>query len=382
MKNCIFLLLTAIFLITACKIDPAKKDSKNSNYTESEKIQIAQIVASYCDGYNSVLEYSEGKAVVIRNDSVGIIDLKGKLTILSEINILYGFIDGLSPAVTRDSVPCYVNAMGKIVQKFPNYKEVYHFDKSDYTFFLDKNDKYGLLNKSFKEIILAKYNHTSSYNNGLFIVELDGKWGAVDKDDKIMIPFDYESLQYLDDSGYLQADKKSGEGFIDKTGKELIPFIYYQLSNFHENLAIFSNMQEDGKYGVINRRGEIIVQPQYDGIEHFSNGMAVMNKIVGETSKQGYIDSTGKEVILTQYETARDFTKEGYALVGNSGDLFFIDKKGQKVAFPKLNELKNYSLTEFSNGFAKVTLEDGSNVFLDRLGNILKLSDLLNLRSQ
>ena len=99
-----------------------------------------------------------------------------RIILLFTCILLYGFINGLSPRVTRDSVPCYVNAMGKIVQKFPNYKEVYHFDKSDYTFFLDKNDKYGLLNKSFKEIILAKYNHTSSYNNGLFIVELDGKW--------------------------------------------------------------------------------------------------------------------------------------------------------------------------------------------------------------
>ena len=382
MKNCIFLLFTAIILITACKTETAKNDRKSINYTDSEKVQIAQLVASYCEGYNYVLEYSEGKAVVIRNDSVGFIDLKGNLTMLSEINILYGFMDGLSPAVTRDSVPCYVNSMGKIVQKFPNYKEVHHFDKSDYAVFFDKNNKFGLLDKSFKEIIPAKYNHTSFYNNGLFIVELEDKWGAVDKDDKVMVPFVYESLQFLDDSGYLQANKKSGEGFIDKTGKELIPFIYYKLSNFHENLAIFSNKQEAGKYGVINRKGESVVPPQFNSIQDFSNDMAVVSKLEGEVLELGYIDSTGKEVIPTQYETARDFTKEGYALVGNSGVLFFIDKKGQKVTFPKLDELKNYSLTEFSKGFAKVTLEDGSTVFLDRLGNILKPSDLLILRSQ
>ena len=334
MKNCIFFLLTSIYLMTACKTETAKNDSKNSNYTESEKIQIAQIVASYCDGYNYVLEYSEGKAVIGRNDSVGFIDLKGNLTMLTEINILFGFMDGLSPAVTRDSVQCYVNTMGKIVQKFPNYKEVYHFDKSNYTVFFDKNDKFGLLDKSFKEIIPAKYNQTNFYDNGLFIVELGGKWGAVDKDDKIMIPFEYESLQYLDDSGYLQANKKSGDGFIDKTGKELIPFIYYKLSNFHENLAIFSNKQEDGKYGVINRKGEKVVPPQYNSIQDFSNGFAVVSKLEGDVLELGYIDGTGKEVIPTQYETARDFTKEGYALVGNSGDLFFIDKKRSKSSFP------------------------------------------------
>ena len=62
--------------------------------------------------------------------------------------------------------------------------------------------------------------------------------------------------------------------------------------------------------------------------------------------------------------------------------IFLEDKKGQKATFPKLDELKNYSLTEFNNGFAKVTLEDGSNLFLDRFGNILKPSDLLILRSQ
>ena len=382
MKNCIFLLLTATILMTACKTETAKNDSKSPHYSETEKLEIAALIANSENNFNQMLEFSEGKAVIYRNDSIGFIDPKGHLMMLPEIKEMQSFKGGLAAAKTRDDVACYVDATGKIVQKFPNYIAVYSFDDGDLTVFFHKNDKFGLLDKSFKEVIPAIYNQTSFWKDGLLIGEKGGKWGAVDKDNKTVIPFEFESMGALDEAGYIQVSKKTGNGFIDKTGKEVVPCTFYNMFPFYENLAHYLNKQEDGKYGVINRKGEIVVQPQNDAIEHFSNGMAVVSKIAGETSKLGYIDNTGKEVIPTQYESARDFTKEGYALVGNNGNLFFIDKKGQKAAFPHLDELKNYSLTEFNNGFAKVTLEDGSNVFLDRLGNILKPSDLLNLRSQ
>ena len=71
MKNCIFLLFTATILITACKTEPAKNDSKSPNYSETEKLEIAALAANYENGFNQMLEFSEGKAVIYRNDSIG-----------------------------------------------------------------------------------------------------------------------------------------------------------------------------------------------------------------------------------------------------------------------------------------------------------------------
>ena len=382
MKNCIPLFAAAFILMTACKNETAQNTANSVGYSDVEKSEIAALAANDAHGFKQMLEFSEGKAVVYCNDSVGFVDLKGQLTMLPDLKEINSFKGGLAAAQMRNDVPCYVDATGKIVQKFPNYTAVYTFDEGDLTVFMHKNSKFGLLDKNFKEVIPPIYNQTSFWNKGLFIVEKGGKWGAVDKDNKTVIPFDFGSMGGLDEAGYIAVGKKTGNGFIDKTGKEVVPCTYYNMFSFFENLAHYLDKQDDGKYGVINRKGETVVPPQYDAIENFSNGMAIVSKIVGETSKQGYIDSTGKEVIALQYELAKDFTKEGYALVGNGGVLFFIDKKGQKAVFPKLDALQNYSLTAFNNGFAKITLEDGSNVFLDRLGNILTPTDLVDLRNK
>lgn len=46
--------------------------------------------------------------------------------------------------------------------------------------------------------------------------------------------------------------------------------------------------------------------------------------------KWGYIDKTGKIMILPQYESVGPFS-EGLAAINNCDNAFFIDKTGQKV---------------------------------------------------
>ena len=380
MKKSVFLLLVIALSLTACKTQPASP--KEGAYTDSEKLEIARLAAANFEAYKQVLEFTEGKAVIYRNDSVGFIDPKGTLTMLPELKELQSFKNGLAAAATRDDVPCYVDATGKIVQKFPNYQAVYTFEDPENAVFMGKNDRFGLLDKQFKEVIPAKYNQTSFFTKGLFIVETGGKWGAVDKADKTVLPFQFESLGYLDEAGYMQSSKKSGNGYVDQTGKEVVPHTFYNMFPFSENLAYYLDKQEDGKYGVINRKGETIVPPQYDGIENFKNGMAAVNKTVGDMAKWGYVDSTGKEVIPPQYESAGNFSPEGFALVGSKGTFMFIDKKGQKAAFPKLDALTNFTPAGFDNGFAKVTVENGGAVYLDRFGNLIQEMELLDLRSK
>lgn len=53
-------------------------------------------------------------------------------------------------------------------------------------------------------------------------------------------------------------------------------------------------------------------------------------------SKWGYIDETGKLIIPLQYDTAQPFEsfdnpKGEYALVNKNGEVFYINKKGQKL---------------------------------------------------
>jgi len=68
-------------------------------------------------------------------------------------------------------------------------------------------------------------------------------------------------------------------------------------------------IEQNGKYGCINSKGEIVVNPQFESSwSEFSEGLASIK--IGR--KWGYIDKTGKIVINPQFEGADKFS-EGLA---------------------------------------------------------------------
>ena len=73
-------------------------------------------------------------------------------------------------------------------------------------------------------------------------------------------------------------------------------------------------MKKDGKWGYIDKTGKEVVPCQYDNALGFSDGLAVVEK----GGKCGYIDKTGKEVIPCKYDVESDFS-DGLAAVGKGG---------------------------------------------------------------
>ena len=64
-------------------------------------------------------------------------------------------------------------------------------------------------------------------------------------------------------------------GFIDKTGKVVIPLQFADASGFHEGLSAIQT-EEDGKYGYIDKAGKLVVPPQFATEHEFSEGLAAV----------------------------------------------------------------------------------------------------------
>ena len=67
----------------------------------------------------------------------------------------------------------------------------------------------------------------------------------------------------------------------------------------------------NGKEGYIDATGRIVIKPQFQSVEYFSEGLAHVR--IG--NKSGFIDKTGRFVINPQFDNARGFS-EGLAQVG------------------------------------------------------------------
>ena len=89
------------------------------------------------------------------------------------------------------------------------------------------------------------------------------------------------------------------------TVTQVIPFIYDDVDNFSEGLAV---VKLGGMWSFIDKTGREVVPFKYDAVYHFSEGLAAV-KLDG---KFGFIDKAGKEVVSCQYdENADGFDSNG-----------------------------------------------------------------------
>ena len=176
------------------------------------------------------------------------------------------------------------------------------------------------------------------FHEGYAAVVKNGKWGVVNKNWKLVVPCQYDELGNVSEGAvkfYLR--EKGKYGILDITAnKTLIEAEYIHVTNFSEGYAAVLD-DKAGRWGIINRKGEMIEKPKYWSVSFFpqnpylmlfNEGMA---NVAIDDAKWGYIDTNLKNVIPFQYIFAEAF-KGGMARVNKNGkDWFYIDKTGKCV---------------------------------------------------
>ena len=155
-------------------------------------------------------------------------------------------------------------------------------------------------------------------------------------------------------------------GVLDRNGKIIIPCLYDSGLRFTENMA--SALLND-KYGFIDKKGRMIIPATFEYASVFAEGLA----LVRQNDKYGFIDTTGKLVIPAQFDDITDFTlygcssyfPEDMAEVKQNGKWGFIDRKGNVVITPQFD-----STDKFSGGLACVSL-NGKQGLINKTGKFV-----------
>lgn len=122
--------------------------------------------------------------------------------------------------------------------------------------------------------------------------------------------------------------KSNGKwGLIDSNGEMIIKPQYDDVREFIEGFGYF---KQSGKWGLVDKAGNIVFEPVFNSILNISEGMALI-KIEG---KYGFADLINRQIISPVYENAHVFS-EGLAAVKLKGKWGFIDNKGCMVIKPE-----------------------------------------------
>lgn len=256
----------------------------------------------------------------------GYIDTLGNLVIDTIYTYAGSFSNGLG-RVQRDGKMGFINVNGEIVVP-TRYQEAQDF--TDGLASVYNGDKWGFINTDGKVAIDFRFDVVESFYNGRATF---GQWGGekmyhgmIDKTGTIIFPAKYESTFFFDprfaDLSYVMAGGKYG--FINKAGQIVIKPIYDEVMPTYEN-GIFW-VKSAGKFFLINTKG-VQVGGAFEECDHFSEGLAA----VGLNGKYGFVDNTGKLVITPRFSGIRESFKNGYALVNLGEKSIKINRKGEEV---------------------------------------------------
>lgn len=300
------------------------------------------------------------------------------------------------------------------------------------------HQKFGLADKTGKLVTPIEYDYFTVFSDELICGTKDRKEYLIDKNDGSATPMDMEC--YLGQSagdGLITAYSYSREpdyiykyGFVDKTGKLVVPLVYDSVSEFSEGLARVSNGEwgsaeyafvdktgkvvldlgktyqsvdsfseglavvgdRNGKYGAIDQSGRLVIPMEYDWLYNFSNGLAAAGKETGTNAlgypiyEVGFIDKTGAVVVPFNYSTADSFSDglavvgvhSGYALSEFYGDEYVETYKyglidaSEKIVVPLVYDSISFEWGNTgTNRNGAVVCKDGKCGLIDKTGNIV-----------
>ncbi len=213
----------------------------------------------------------------------------------------------------------------------------------------------------FQEVFAFSFPSFKSGN--LYPINDDNGGGYIDNNGNIIVEQKYKFTFRFDGNYAIVQGENLKYGVIDKKGNIVIDFIYDDLNNLSENFVIY---KENDKYGYIdilnNRKSDAI----YDGMKQFKEGMAA----VRIDEKWGFVNKKGELIIQPKYYSVANFS-ENLAAVSYKEHTTagFINKKGRTVISFEDNALEP---KEFSQGLVPIIkAKDKSCSYINKRGKIV-----------
>lgn len=209
----------------------------------------------------------------------------------------------------------------------------------------------GFVNDRGESLTEIKYKNLTPFKNGVALASLDEPYSynmLIDKDfNEHTLP---EGLKFMDvlDSGLIVVrDENSLYGLVDQQLNEVVPCMYEIFYTYDMNYYIYDYSDDyirrggpyrvayNGKYGYIDKYGEIVIPVIYDSLGDFMPDGLMTSRLNGE---YGLINSSG-EIIYDDY---LQYSGNIY-LVRDDTSVWFVDlKDGSSINAEDIDIISDY----------------------------------------
>lgn len=243
-----------------------------------------------------------------------------------------------------------------------------------------ENNLWGFIDSEGEYVIKPRFHSVGRFSSGLAPVRENAHYGYINTSGKFIISPKYDfALPFMNDIAKIYIQGKPF--FIDKNGKILFSHDFIEFHHFEHRNITFA-LAKNNRYAVVNKSGKIIIEPVFNSVSRFNDGLAIVQMPSSDSSNVffGVIDEDGQYVVdFGEYDNIEPYVN-GFAKVSNYDNSFplgtkkgIINENGELIF--NISE-KDFNLSsskkDFVEGVAIVDIVE-KNVAKNDLGIAQKL---------
>jgi hypothetical protein len=300
--------------------------------------------------------------VVEKNDLKGIVNSSlGKIVVPCEYSDVSTLINGSADSgyiVCKDSQYGIVSGTGKVILEC-NYSEIKHvFGNNMYVvndgglkiidnalniikdsgfddvksidgdnIIIEQDGKFGVITSTLEEKIPVQYEDLKFACDTYYIAKMNGLYGIISLDNTVCLDFKYNSISFLKTTNFYQAENSNyTTDIIDRD-------LDVKLSN-----VIISELNTEKSYMRVRIDGEY---KYYNfNFEEKSNLDVLKNNtlfLVKKDGKYGYVNKNGDLIVNYIYDDAKEQNQYGYCVVKQNGLWGVLAQDGTVILKPSVN---------------------------------------------
>jgi WG containing repeat len=296
--------------------------------------------------YYSISDFKHGYAVVTKEFTDTTKKVNGKFAKYQ----LRGVIDRsgkeVVPVIYKDMLGDMSN--GWFVKVWNDPKEKIHINTAGATFTVPA------------DLLLM----TDRIDGKKFIAFKNSKYGIVDQQFKVLLPFEYDRITPAE-NGLLIVGQNNLFGLMDIKMKWVLKPTFSNIHKFQNGYALVSDTAM--KYGAINAKGVVTTKPQFKLIGRIDKTSSAIAMYRYNSDKWGLVDLATGNII----------TKDNYSMYASSYDygMVYFTRDGKKGMMDSTGKEIFYdAFTDFSPGFLENrawVMKDNKYGFVDKTGTVV-----------
>ena len=235
-----------------------------------------------------------------------------------------------------------LDSKGKILQTYDTGTDVTMWGGGEQTLLVGRNTENGFGNGAIdwegNTVIPFVYLYVDFLSEGMAAVKDENGMGYVNRAGELVVPTQYEKAEAFSD-GLAVVKKTDGTyAYIDKTGKIVIDASKYRyVDSFSEGLAMVWKVEGNTRrYGFIDQTGKEVIPCQYDWVGHFIDGVTY----VLQDQQLWTMDQTGKKLnYLTDAEYSLSYASDDILKVEKIMDFPGGDHEHMNTYYDKTGEI-------------------------------------------